>query len=62
MAQQRGAPLSPAHVGTSAITQYLRLFRNSKFLGRRVRHMLGDFGVPIAILVMVGIDILSPQV
>ena len=48
--------------GTFAIAQYLRFFRNSKFLGRRVRRMLGDFGVPIAILVMVGVDMLIPQV
>ena len=48
--------------GTFAIAQYLRFFRNSKFLGRRVRRMLGDFGVPIAILLMVGIDMLIPQV
>ena len=45
-----------------AIAQYLQFFRNSKFLGRRVRRMLGDFGVPIAILVVVGIDMLMPQV
>ncbi|XP_037085134.1 band 3 anion transport protein-like isoform X2 [Pollicipes pollicipes] len=48
--------------GTFAIAQYLRFFRNSKFLGRRVRRMLGDFGVPIAILLMVGADMLIPQV
>ena len=48
--------------GTFAIAQYLRYFRNSKFLGRRVRRMLGDFGVPIAILIMVGVDMLIPMV
>ena len=48
--------------GTFAIAQYLRFFRNSKFLGRHVRRMLGDFGVPIAILLMVGIDMLIQQV
>ena len=48
--------------GTFAIAQYLQFFRNSKLLGRRVRRMLGDFGVPIAILVVVGIDMLIPQV
>ncbi|XP_043222291.1 band 3 anion transport protein-like isoform X1 [Amphibalanus amphitrite] len=48
--------------GTFAIANYLRHFRNSKFLGRRVRRMLGDFGVPIAILLMVGVDLLVPQV
>ena len=47
--------------GTFAIANYLRHFRNSKFLGRRVRRMLGDFGVPIAILLMVGVDLLIPQ-
>ena len=48
--------------GTFAIANYLRHFRNSKFLGRRVRRMLGDFGVPIAILLMVAVDQLIPQV
>ena len=37
---------------TFAIAQYFRLFRNSKLLGRRVRRMLGEFGVPAAILVI----------
>lgn len=48
--------------GTFFIADYLRQFRNSKFLSRRVRRMLGDFGVPIAILLMVGLDQLMPMV
>lgn len=43
-------------IGTFLIAYYLRQFRNSKFLGRSVRRALGDFGVPIAIILMVIID------
>ncbi|KAK7576242.1 hypothetical protein V9T40_012528 [Parthenolecanium corni] len=39
-------------LGTFFLAYYLRHFRNSKFLGRSVRRALGDFGVPIAIVVM----------
>ncbi|XP_055379278.1 anion exchange protein 2 isoform X2 [Condylostylus longicornis] len=45
-------------LGTFAIAYYLKLFRNSHFLGRNARRALGDFGVPIAIALFVGIDYL----
>ncbi len=44
---------------TFAIAYYLRIFRNGKYLGRTVRRALGDFGVPIAIVLMVLIDYLA---
>ncbi|XP_067140255.1 band 3 anion transport protein-like [Centruroides vittatus] len=43
-------------IGTFFIAHFLRHFRNSKFLGRSARRALGDFGVPIAIIIMVGLD------
>ncbi|XP_063244472.1 band 3 anion transport protein isoform X2 [Bacillus rossius redtenbacheri] len=49
-------------LGTFFIAYYLRHFRNSKFLGRNARRALGDFGVPIAIVVMVLMDFLFPTV
>ncbi|XP_056155620.1 anion exchange protein 2b [Lampris incognitus] len=42
--------------GTFFIAFYLRKFRNSAFFPGRFRRMIGDFGVPIAILIMVLID------
>ncbi|KAI4471031.1 anion exchange protein [Holotrichia oblita] len=48
-------------LGTFTIAYYLRIFRNSKFLGRSARRALGDFGVPIAIVIMSGIDVLTPE-
>ncbi|XP_068621048.1 band 3 anion transport protein [Battus philenor] len=47
-------------LATFAIAYYLRIFRNGKFLGRSVRRALGDFGVPIAIVLMVGMSVLVP--
>lgn len=47
-------------LGTFFIAYYLRHFRNSKFLGRSARRALGDFGVPIAIIVMVVLDYVCP--
>uniref|UniRef100_A0A8D8SFV2 Anion exchange protein n=1 Tax=Cacopsylla melanoneura TaxID=428564 RepID=A0A8D8SFV2_9HEMI len=47
-------------LGTFLIALYLRHFRNSTFLGRSARRALGDFGVPIAIIVMVGLDYIVP--
>ncbi|ELT89578.1 hypothetical protein CAPTEDRAFT_221709 [Capitella teleta] len=44
--------------GTFLIAYFLKQFRNSKFLGRSVRRALGDFGVPIAIVIMVAVDYL----
>ncbi|KAJ8936697.1 hypothetical protein NQ314_012196, partial [Rhamnusium bicolor] len=46
---------------TFAIAYYLRMFRNSKFLGRSARRALGDFGVPIAIVFMVFVDYMVPE-
>lgn len=42
--------------GTFFIAYFLRLFRNSQFFGRNARRALGDFGVPIAIVIMVAVD------
>ena len=42
--------------GCFGIAYSLRLFRNSQYFGRPVRRALGDFGVPIAIAIMVLID------
>ncbi|XP_070187695.1 band 3 anion transport protein-like isoform X2 [Littorina saxatilis] len=43
-------------IGTFLIAYFLRIFRNSRFLGRSVRRALGDFGVLIAILAMSLLD------
>ncbi|PVD39547.1 hypothetical protein C0Q70_02182 [Pomacea canaliculata] len=45
-------------LGTFLIAYFLRIFRNSKFLGRSVRRALGDFGVLIALLCMSLLDYL----
>ena len=42
--------------GCFFIAYFLRLFRNSQYLGRNARRALGDFGVPIAIVIMVLLD------
>ncbi|KAM9844959.1 anion exchange protein 2-like, partial [Aulostomus maculatus] len=42
--------------GTFFIAVYLRKFKNSSFFPGRLRRIIGDFGVPIAILVMVLVD------
>ena len=44
--------------GTFFIAYFLRIFKNSKYLGRTVRHVLGDSGVPLAIVCMVLLDFL----
>jgi len=49
-------------LGTFFIAYYLRHFRNSKFLGRSARRALGDFGVPIALVLMVLLDYVGPGV
>ncbi|XP_049819810.1 band 3 anion transport protein isoform X3 [Aethina tumida] len=49
-------------LGTFIIAYYLKMFRNSKFLGRSARRALGDFGVPIAIVFMVFVDYMTPAV
>ncbi|XP_076821827.1 band 3 anion transport protein-like isoform X2 [Clavelina lepadiformis] len=43
--------------GTFIIAYFLRQFKNSKFLRSSVRRTIGDFGVPIAIVAMVAIDL-----
>uniref|UniRef100_A0A8C2HE23 Anion exchange protein n=1 Tax=Cyprinus carpio TaxID=7962 RepID=A0A8C2HE23_CYPCA len=42
--------------GTFFIAFYLRKFKNSAFFPGRLRRVIGDFGVPIAILLMVLVD------
>uniref|UniRef100_A0A8C4RYT8 Anion exchange protein n=1 Tax=Erpetoichthys calabaricus TaxID=27687 RepID=A0A8C4RYT8_ERPCA len=42
--------------GTFFIAFYLRKFKNSSFFPGRIRRIIGDFGVPIAILIMVLVD------
>ncbi|KAM7390256.1 hypothetical protein PAMA_008433 [Pampus argenteus] len=42
--------------GTFFIAFYLRKFKNSAFFPGRLRRTIGDFGVPIAILIMVLVD------
>ncbi|XP_033102443.1 band 3 anion transport protein-like isoform X2 [Anneissia japonica] len=48
--------------GTFFIAYFLRIFRNSRFLGKHGRKMLGDFGVPIGILFMCIFDYVVPYV
>ncbi|XP_018357482.1 PREDICTED: band 3 anion transport protein isoform X2 [Trachymyrmex cornetzi] len=45
-------------LGTFLGAYYLRIFRNSHYLGRSARRAFGDFGVPISIVVFVLIDYL----
>ncbi|XP_060535032.1 band 3 anion transport protein isoform X2 [Cylas formicarius] len=47
---------------TFAIAYYLKIFRNSHFLGRSARRALGDFGVPIAIICNVFLDFMVPEI
>lgn len=49
-------------LGTFALAYYLKIFRNSHFLGRTARRALGDFGVPISIAIFVLLDYNLPQV
>ena len=39
--------------GTFYIAYFLRGFKSGKYLGKTARKLLGDFGVPLAILIMV---------
>nr|XP_057937168.1 anion exchange protein 3 isoform X6 [Doryrhamphus excisus] len=43
-------------MGTFFVAFFLRKFRNSRFLGGKARRIIGDFGIPISILVSVLID------
>lgn len=49
-------------LGTFILAYFLRIFRNSHFLGRTARRALGDFGVPIAIVIFVLVDYFVPSV
>ncbi|XP_056149928.1 anion exchange protein 2a [Lampris incognitus] len=42
--------------GTFFIAFYLRKFKNSAFFPGKLRRIIGDFGVPLAILIMVLVD------
>ncbi|KAM3923757.1 band 3 anion transport protein isoform 2-T2 [Leptodactylus fuscus] len=44
--------------GAFFIAYFLRQFKNSSFFPGKLRRIIGDFGVPIAILIMVTIDFL----
>ncbi|XP_032454774.1 anion exchange protein 2 isoform X8 [Nasonia vitripennis] len=46
-------------LGTFLGAYYLRIFRNSHYLGRSARRAFGDFGVPISIITFVLIDYLA---
>ncbi|XP_017338339.1 solute carrier family 4 member 1b (Diego blood group) [Ictalurus punctatus] len=43
--------------GCFSIAYFLRMFKNGYFLPGKVRRLMGDFGVPIAIFLMVAVDI-----
>ena len=48
--------------GTFLITMFLKNFRNANFFPNKVRALLSDFAVVIALVVMTGIDMgLSTQ-
>lgn len=49
-------------LGTFALAYYLKIFRNSHFLGRTARRALGDFGVPISIFLFVVLAYMIPEV
>ncbi|KAI1896406.1 hypothetical protein AGOR_G00094450 [Albula goreensis] len=44
-------------LGCFFIAYFLRQFKNGQFLPGKIRRLIGDFGVPIAIFVMVAVDI-----
>ncbi|XP_057708178.1 anion exchange protein 3 isoform X2 [Corythoichthys intestinalis] len=43
-------------MGTFFLAFFLRKFRNSRFLGGKARRIIGDFGIPISILISVFVD------
>ncbi|XP_077473107.1 anion exchange protein 3 [Stigmatopora argus] len=43
-------------MGTFFLAFFLRKFRNSRFLGGKARRIIGDFGIPISILISVLVD------
>lgn len=48
--------------GTFFIAFFLRKFRNSHFFSSKWRRVMSDFGVPIAMVIMVGVDALAGDV
>ncbi|XP_061556736.1 solute carrier family 4 member 1a (Diego blood group) [Phycodurus eques] len=44
-------------LGCFFIAYFLRLFKNSTYLPGWLRRLIGDFGVPIAIFIMIAVDI-----
>ncbi|XP_076858589.1 anion exchange protein 3 isoform X2 [Brachyhypopomus gauderio] len=48
-------------VGTFFVAFFLRKFRNSRFLAGKVRRVIGDFGIPISILLSVIVDYCIPD-
>ncbi|XP_066543095.1 anion exchange protein 3 [Hoplias malabaricus] len=48
-------------LGTFFVAFFLRKFRNSRFLGGKVRRIIGDFGIPISILLSVVVDYFIPD-
>ena len=47
--------------GTFFVAYFLRAVKGSHFLGRMPRKALGDFGVPIAIVIMVLVDMMMEE-
>lgn len=43
--------------GCFFIAYFLRMFKNGRYLPGPIRRLIGDFGVPIAIFIMIAIDI-----
>jgi len=43
-------------LGTFFIAYFLRIMRTSHYMGKNARKAMGDFGVPIAIVIMVGVS------
>uniref|UniRef100_A0A8C2D8X1 Anion exchange protein n=1 Tax=Cyprinus carpio TaxID=7962 RepID=A0A8C2D8X1_CYPCA len=48
-------------MGTFFVAFFLRKFRNSRFLGGKARRIIGDFGIPISILISVLVDCTIPD-
>ncbi|XP_061083071.1 anion exchange protein 3 [Conger conger] len=48
-------------LGTFFVAYFLRKFRNSRFLGGKARRVIGDFGIPISILLSVIVDYYIPN-
>ncbi|XP_053732539.1 anion exchange protein 3 isoform X3 [Synchiropus splendidus] len=48
-------------IGTFFLAFFLRKLRNSRFLGGKARRIIGDFGIPISLLVSVLVDYSIPD-